>query len=244
MPFTTDSQAPHRDPVAYCSQQVRRGDEDFFLSVGYAPAADRPRLLALFALQIELRRIPHAVSEPPLGEIRLQWWRDALDEVVSGGRVRAHPVVEALHASGAVTQNNRDLAERMIEGRARLLYEPQFQSFDDFENFVKDAEAPMAALTIGDAGAMLHREATGLGAAYALARLAPILAAEIAFEASAVAQRRIDDLSPSLNCLPPSTSGCVAFLALARGYAARPDGRPWPIAKRVMLFRAMLSGRF
>ena len=55
-----------------------------------------PALLALYGFHAELQAIPFAVSEPPLGEIRLQWWRDALAEIFGRGTPRAHPVVQLL----------------------------------------------------------------------------------------------------------------------------------------------------
>ena len=106
------------DGLGHCVEIIRAGDEDLFLSLGYALEADRARLAALFAFQIELRRIPVIVSEPPLGEIRLQWWREALGEIASGAAPRAHPVVSLLAASGALDSETRELAERLIEARA------------------------------------------------------------------------------------------------------------------------------
>ena len=75
----TEAAAEAESAADYCRAMIAGGDEDFALALPYSLAEDQPRLEALFALQLEIRRIPGAVSEPPLGEIRLQWWRDALD---------------------------------------------------------------------------------------------------------------------------------------------------------------------
>ena len=63
---------------------ARDGDLDRYVSALFAPGACREHLFALYAFNVELARIGDQVSEPQLGEIRLQWWRDALDLAASG----------------------------------------------------------------------------------------------------------------------------------------------------------------
>lgn len=213
------------------------------MSRRYAAEADRARLAALFAFQVELRRIPSLVSEPPLGEIRLQWWREALDELAAGKTARAHPVVRSLATTGAIGAASHDLAERLIDARARLLYEPQFSSLEGLREFLRGAEAPLATLALGGGAAISNDAAMTLGEAYALARFAPTLAPKLASEAVAAALKLHEEAAASLS-LSARDAGRVAFLALTRGYAARPDGRLWPLVKRIAIFRAMLTGRF
>ena len=55
-----------------------RADRDRYLADLFAPEAARPHLFALHAFNARLRGSATASSEPTLGEIRLQWWRDAL----------------------------------------------------------------------------------------------------------------------------------------------------------------------
>jgi len=226
-----------------CLDLLARHDEDLFLSLRYALPGDRERLAALFALQAELRRVPHLVSEPQLGEIRLQWWREAVANVAAGGGGRGHPVVGALKASGAVTTRAAALIERMIEARARMLYAPEFSSLEDLADYLAEAEAPLAALAAGDDADCPEEELIAAGKAYALARFAPSLAPGFA-DAAAGESRRMRRLS-SLHqrSLSPRLIGAVAFLALARGYSARPGGGRWPAAKRIALLKAVLGGR-
>ena len=80
---------------AYCWNEVRRGDADRFLSALFAPAAQRANLMALYAFNLEVARTREMVHEPMLGEIRLQWWQEAIAEIYAG-RSRQHPVCLAL----------------------------------------------------------------------------------------------------------------------------------------------------
>ncbi len=84
---------------------VARVDEDRWLSSRYAPAPQRSALVALYGLNFELARIRLVVSEPTLGAIRFQWWREAIGEMDDPVRAGRHPVTAGLApvlASGAV----------------------------------------------------------------------------------------------------------------------------------------------
>jgi phytoene/squalene synthetase len=102
-------------------ETLRRGDPDRFLALMAAPPAVRPRLLPLYAFNLEIARAPWASAEPMIAEMRLQWWRDVLDEIGQGRPARAHevarPLAEVLRAAaippalldGAVAARRRDL---------------------------------------------------------------------------------------------------------------------------------------
>jgi phytoene synthase len=78
----------------YCNTLVHEHDRDRWLATLFAPADKRPYLHALYAFNIEIARIREVVSDPMLGEIRMQWWTDALEDEARGD-VRAHPVAHA-----------------------------------------------------------------------------------------------------------------------------------------------------
>jgi phytoene synthase len=74
---------------------ARAGDMDRYLSALLAPRSARADLLALTAFLGEVARIPEIVTEPAIGEIRLQWWRDAVEAAGDGGQT-GNPVADAL----------------------------------------------------------------------------------------------------------------------------------------------------
>jgi phytoene synthase len=81
-----------REHYAHCEAEVRDGDKDRFLATLFAPAEARPHLFALYAFALEISRVAERVRDPLAGEIRLQWWRDALQ----AGGAAGHPVAAAL----------------------------------------------------------------------------------------------------------------------------------------------------
>lgn len=96
---------------------VRRVDPDRWLSSRFiADHEARSNVIALYAFEHELSRIPQAVTEPLMGEIRLTWWAEAVAEIFEGRAVRRHPVTLAL-AQAAKRGLPREPLDTMIEAR-------------------------------------------------------------------------------------------------------------------------------
>src|SRR5579872_5539453 len=96
---------------------VRRQDRDRFLSALFVPADRRAAVLALYAFNHEIAKTRDVVSEPLLGRIRLQWWREAIEEVYAGGTVRAHVVMTPLAAAIREHGLAREHFDAMIDAR-------------------------------------------------------------------------------------------------------------------------------
>jgi 15-cis-phytoene synthase len=96
---------------------ARLGEPDRYLAALLAPKSVRGDLAALAAFSAELARIAQIVREPMVGEIRLQWWRDAL-ETIARGESTAHPVADAL--AGAMRRHHLPAAllQRLIDARS------------------------------------------------------------------------------------------------------------------------------
>ncbi|MBW8813907.1 MAG: squalene/phytoene synthase family protein [Caulobacterales bacterium] len=101
---------------------VRRVDPDRWLSSRFiGDAQARADVVALYAYDHELARAPKVASNPLLGEIRLTWWREVLDEAYEGRHVRHHPTAQALAAAIARRSLPRAPLEAMIDARYREL---------------------------------------------------------------------------------------------------------------------------
>jgi phytoene synthase len=103
----------------YCLDAVRRGDRDRYLTVLFASRERRRGLLALYAFNLEIARARESVSEPMLGRIRLQWWRESLDAIFADAAARPHPVAIGLAAAVKKHGLARDPLERMLAARER-----------------------------------------------------------------------------------------------------------------------------
>lgn len=85
------------DPdISYCADELRRADPDRFYAAMSAPMPGRADVLVLYAFNAEVARAPWVSAEPHIALMRLQWWREALAEIHSGGIVRRHGVATPL----------------------------------------------------------------------------------------------------------------------------------------------------
>jgi phytoene synthase len=85
------------EALVSCEAAVRRYDPDRYFASLFAPAARRPLLFALYAFNHEIARAAEVAREPMMAEIRLEWWREAVDGARQG-RPRTQPVAIALSA--------------------------------------------------------------------------------------------------------------------------------------------------
>jgi phytoene synthase len=109
-------------PLDDLDEGLRRSDPDRWLASRFvADPLARADLIALWSFDHELGRAERASSNPLIAEIRLAWWREALDEIFDGRVVRRHPTAQAL--SEAVVRRNldRSLLQTMIDGRVEVL---------------------------------------------------------------------------------------------------------------------------
>ena len=83
----------------------------------FAPVGSREALFALIAFNHEVARIPEAVSEPMLGRIRLQWWREVVEAVYAGAPARRHEVAVPLADAIRACSLDRALLDRLLDAR-------------------------------------------------------------------------------------------------------------------------------
>jgi 15-cis-phytoene synthase len=147
-----------QDAFAYCEALVRVADRDRFLAALFAPAAQRGALHALYAFNIEIARVREAVREPLAGEIRLQWWNDAIVGK-SAGDAQANPVAAALLTA---TRDHRlpvGLMTGLIAARRFDLYDDPIRTLSDFDDYARATSSALIELSAH----ILDRDLSGLG---------------------------------------------------------------------------------
>ncbi|MDB5369040.1 MAG: hypothetical protein JWP20_598 [Roseomonas sp.] len=90
---------PDAAPLSELAALARRNDPDRFLCALFAPPAAREALFLLTCFNHELARARAATSNAMTGLIRLQWWRDAVEEAAAGAPARKHEVATPLAAA-------------------------------------------------------------------------------------------------------------------------------------------------
>lgn len=110
----TTLEISHRNeaPDTDLDAQVRRVDPDRWLASRFiADPKARADVIALYAFNYELARVAGGISNALMGEIRLTWWREAMDEIAAGQIARKHPTVEAVAAAGYPLKALAEMAE-------------------------------------------------------------------------------------------------------------------------------------
>jgi NADH dehydrogenase [ubiquinone] 1 alpha subcomplex assembly factor 6 len=159
--------------LSFCAEQVRRFDNDRFLCSLFAPAAEREALAAVFAFNVEVARIRESVAEPLLGQIRLQWWRDAIEGIYAG-RAQSHQVVVALDQAVHGFGLSRRHFERVLDARAFDLDDAPPTDLAALIDYADATSATLSALSLevlGADGAGVCEAARGVGIAWALVGL-------------------------------------------------------------------------
>jgi 15-cis-phytoene synthase len=143
----SESRGPeaHTQDYAYCQLLVREGDPDRFFAGLFAPADKRSHLFALYTFSWEVARVRTAVSDPMLGDIRLQWWRDALQGEVRGD-VRANPVAAALDDTIVRFRLPRSALVDLIDARVFDLYDDPMPSMADLEGYCGETSSVLIRL--------------------------------------------------------------------------------------------------
>lgn len=121
----------------YLLAEVKSGDQPRYLTALFAPHEVRSHLLALYAFNLEIAKTREAVSEPMIGEIRLQWWREALDGIAAG-TPREHPVVLALRDIPNFTKIQSELLA-VIDARVDDLYAEGPKNFGALKAYIEGA---------------------------------------------------------------------------------------------------------
>ncbi|KAI1828204.1 squalene/phytoene synthase [Xylaria intraflava] len=80
----------------YCEAQLRQSDYDSHLVRNFIPGWRRDAYDALRTLNLELVRLPELVSNPTIGQLRMQFWRDAINNTFAG-RPPKEPIMILLH---------------------------------------------------------------------------------------------------------------------------------------------------
>lgn len=152
----------------YCETLIRKHDYDRYISALFAPEAVRAHLFALYAFNYEIARIAETVRDPMAGQVRLQWWRDAIDEMFSAVSGRTE-VLNALSRAVAAHQLPKQFLDSMLKAREHDLESTPFADVTALEAYA-NATAGMlmrlAARVLG-AGDTLDKDAHEAGIAYA-----------------------------------------------------------------------------
>jgi phytoene synthase len=159
-----------RDAFAYCAAEVRRYDYDRYLAALFAPPEARSALIALYAFNLEVAKVREVVSEPLIGRMRLQWWREHMDDILAG-RPPQHGVATALAASLVRERVSRRHFDRLIDARETDLEDAPPADLAALEAYVEGTSSALVGGALEVLGAFDADVARSAGLAWGLTGL-------------------------------------------------------------------------
>ena len=152
--------------LPYTGTLIRQHDPDRFFMTLLEPASVRPALWALLAFHYEVAKTREVVSEPTLGYMRLQWWRDALEKLYAGNPPPAHEVLEPLAAVIQKYSLPFDLFDELISAREFDLDGTVPENLEVLQRYTTSTVAPLTKLILkvcGDSAAGVEQISCAYG---------------------------------------------------------------------------------
>ena len=213
-------------------------DRDRILALSYVPARARPAVEALWRLDAALAAVLSSGRDPLISQIKLAWWRDALEQL-GGGRPPAEPVLEAV-AQHVLPRGVTGAELAAMERGWTLLLTPDPLTPEELDTYA----ASRGGLLFACSARLLGAEGDGVeagGEAWALIDLARHSGSEVDAEAAIAAARS----KPSGRWPAPLRPlGMLAALARRDAEPERPQWEEQGAPGRMLrMLRHRLTGR-
>jgi 15-cis-phytoene synthase len=130
---------------AHAADLVARFDPDRHVAALFAPLERRPHLAAIHCFALEIGRVRASVSEAMPGEIRLQWWREALQgerEAEAAANPAASAVIHTIRTNDLPVKPFLDL----IEARTFDLYDDVMPDWTTLEGYLGETQSSLIQL--------------------------------------------------------------------------------------------------
>ncbi len=159
------------ESAAHAAEVLRQADRDRYYATLVLPAQHRNAITALYAFSADVASVRDRAREPAAGEIRLQWWNDALAGA-GHGNVRANPLADALLDTVAEYGPPIPALVRLIAARRFDLYDDPMPDTATFEGYAGETTSvlyQLAAMILNGGRPVEPGDAAGhLGVAHAL----------------------------------------------------------------------------
>ncbi len=134
----------------------RKSDYDSYLIRTFIPKSRQDAYDAFRALNLELVRLPELVSNPTIGQMRIQFWRDAVNNTFAGRppkepiMILLHKVLQELsHASPDSSPSSiRFWLLRLINTRATYMDNRPFTGLSSLEEYAENTYSTLMYSTL------------------------------------------------------------------------------------------------
>lgn len=145
---TTKTPQKPVDDYTYCINSVRKVDYENFVCTGLLrPSSLQRPAMAIRALNVELASVRDQVSNPNIGQMRLQFWRETIDSIYSSPNTNIakkinHPVAREIELLIRNNQLTKMWFHRLIKSRETTLNDMPFADVEKLENYLEQSITP------------------------------------------------------------------------------------------------------
>ncbi len=156
------------EPLEYCRSRVAPPGSELHYALRFAWPAARDGLLAAHACFAEIMAVPMEVSDPAVGAVKLNWWREELDRAFAGQP--RHPATRALSTAMEGHDLSFEPFRNMVEGSAMDLEYGSYPDFDGLSTYCHRTGGALAHLSVeicgyGNRGTVRFGHHLGMGLA-------------------------------------------------------------------------------
>lgn len=129
------------EEINACAELVQSGDPERFHAVMASPVAARGAMFVIYAFNLEVVRAPWVTQESMIAEMRLQFWRDVLEDIQQGKAPRAHHVASPL--AKIVTPEIAAILDPVVAARRWDIYKDPFEDEAHFHHYIENTSASL-----------------------------------------------------------------------------------------------------
>lgn len=152
--------------------RLKTADPDRVRAAMFAEEEVRARLLLLYAFHLELAKVPELVSEPMIGQIRYQWWRDAIAEIYETNSVRKHEITTPLRSLLLDYDIPRFWVDQLINGRERDIDPRPFEGLTEAQDYCNSTSGALLKIAVKLCGSEPANGVEAAGIAWGMTGLA------------------------------------------------------------------------
>ncbi|KAI9698691.1 MAG: hypothetical protein M1836_003801 [Candelina mexicana] len=160
------SEAEVQSARAYCSKllqehqlrsigHVRTFDSPSYTLQTFIPPSARDAYLAIRAFNVDIARVADSVSNPTVGALRMQFWRDAISKSLAGsppkepvGVLLAHALEDLQSRSESGARLNKSWFLRVINTREQYLHNAPYPTLAALETYAENTYSTLLYLTL------------------------------------------------------------------------------------------------
>ncbi|XP_035222134.1 NADH dehydrogenase (ubiquinone) complex I, assembly factor 6-like isoform X2 [Stegodyphus dumicola] len=139
------------DSFHYCLETVRKYDHENYLCTLLLPRHVRSEAFVIRAFNAEVSQVREVVSTTAIGQMRMQFWTDALGKTFAGNPPD-QPVTKELAKVLQRHKLSKAWFQRLISSREALLNDKPFLSIKELEEYSNMAVVPVYLLILQTLG--------------------------------------------------------------------------------------------